>query len=158
MAINYREAREADTALVLQFIRDLAEYVGASNLVTAAPDDIKKNLFCDYPKVFCYLAEMDEKPAGFILCYYKFSTFQGKMGIYIEDLFVKPQYRRHGIGSTLLKKIADRALREDCGRIQWLVRDWNKDAFDFYARIGAERIDNLIVMRVEGDDIKKLAA
>src|SRR5690606_14400931 len=97
-------------------------------------------------------------PVGFVLCFYNYSTFQGKPGIYIEDLFVRPAYRGNGVGKGFFKVIAERAMNEGCGRIQWWVLNWNEPSIEFYKKLGAVGMDEWTVMRVEGDNIQKLAA
>lgn len=156
--VIYREAKNEDSSLILNFIKELAEYEKLLHEVSASEDDIRKTLFGPNASAFCYLAEIDNKPAGFALCFYNYSTFQGKNGIYIEDIYVDPEYRGLGIGKGFFKVLAERALRENCGRIQWWVLNWNESSINFYKKLGARSMNEWTVMRIEGDDICKLAA
>lgn len=158
MTITYAPAQKGDEALILQFIKELAEYEKLSHQVTASETMIAETLFGPAPKAFCYLAKDGAEPVGFALCFYNYSTFQGRPGIYIEDLFVRPAYRGKGIGKGFFKIIAERAMNENCGRIQWWVLNWNEPSIEFYKKLGAVDMNEWTVMRVEGDDIQKLAA
>ncbi len=155
--IIYREAEPNDIPIILQFIRDLAEYEKLSHEVKATEQDIMQGLFCENPKAFCILAEQDRKAVGFALCFYNYSTFQGKPGIYLEDLFVNPDYRGLGIGKGFFKYLAQKAVTEDCGRIQWWVLNWNEPSINFYKSLGAVAQDEWTVYRLEGQSIENLA-
>ncbi|PZP55770.1 MAG: GNAT family N-acetyltransferase [Micavibrio aeruginosavorus] len=155
--IIYREAEPNDIPIILQFILDLAEYEKLSHEVKATEQDLLEGLFCENPKAFCVLAEKDKKPVGFALCFYNYSTFQGKPGIYLEDLFVNPDYRGLGIGKGFFKYLAEKAVTEDCGRIQWWVLNWNEPSINFYKSLGAVAQDEWTVYRLEGQSIKNLA-
>lgn len=155
--IIYREAEPSDIPIILQFIRDLAEYEKLSHEVKATEQDIMQGLFCENPKAFCVLAEQDRKAVGFALCFYNYSTFQGKPGIYLEDLFVNPDYRGLGIGKGFFKYLAQKAVTEDCGRIQWWVLNWNEPSINFYKSLGAVAQDEWTVYRLEGQSIENLA-
>jgi GNAT superfamily N-acetyltransferase len=155
--IQYRQANASDAALILTFIKKLAEYEKLLHEVVATEETIRQSLFCADPKAFCVLAEHDGKSVGFAICFYNYSTFQGKPGIYIEDLFVEPEFRGRGIGKGFFAHLAKKALREDCGRIQWWVLDWNEPSINFYKKMGAKPMDEWVVYRLEGSCIENLA-
>ena len=154
--LRLRPATQADAALVMSFIRDLAEYEKLLDDVIATPDDIAKALFAPQPKVFCDIAEWDGAPAGFALWFYNFSTFRGRHGIYLEDLFVKPAFRGHGLGKALLVNLARRAVREGCARVEWSVLDWNEPSIKFYKSLGAVPMDEWTIFRLTGDALQLL--
>ena len=156
--ILYREARARDGALVLQFIQELAEYEKLRHECVATQADIDLSLFGPEPKAFCLLAEIDQKPAGFALYFYNYSTFQGRAGIYIEDLYVREEFRGNGIGKGFFKLLAQKAIKDNLGRIQWWVLDWNEPSIAFYKSMEAVMMDDWTVCRLEGEAIKKLAA
>lgn len=153
----YREAHKADTNLILQFIIELAEYEKLAHEVVATKEDIENSLFGDEPKAFCMIAEVNNQPAGFALCFYNYSTFQGKPGIYIEDLYVREEFRGHGIGKGFFKVLAQKAVNENCGRIQWWVLDWNEPSINFYKKMKAAPMDEWTVFRLSENEIKELA-
>ncbi|MCB1531393.1 MAG: GNAT family N-acetyltransferase [Alphaproteobacteria bacterium] len=155
--IEYRQACEADTPLILSFIKKLAEYENLLHEVEATEKEIRQSLFCDDPKAFCVIAEHEGKPVGFSVCFYNYSTFQGKSGIYIEDIYVEPAFRGHGIGKGFFSYLAKKAVAEDCGRVQWWVLDWNESSIEFYKKLGAKAMDEWTVYRLEGEPIRKLA-
>ncbi len=155
--IEYRQAEAKDTPIILSFIKKLAEYEKLLHEVEATEEMIRETLFCADPKAFCVLAEDGEMPVGFALCFYNYSTFQGKPGIYIEDVFVESEFRGHGIGKGFFTYLAKKAIEEDCGRIQWWVLDWNEPSIDFYKKLGAKAMDEWTVYRLEGAPIKTLA-
>lgn len=140
----------------MAFIRDLAEYEKLLDDVTATPADIECALFAVQPRVFCDVAEWDGAPAGFSLWFYNFSTFRGRHGIYLEDLFVKPEFRGHGIGKAMLVNLAQRAVREGCARVEWSVLDWNAPSIDFYKSLGAVAMDEWSIFRLTGDALASL--
>jgi GNAT superfamily N-acetyltransferase len=142
---------------VFAFIRDLAEYEKLLDDVIATPDDVARALFAPHPRVFCDLAEWDGAPAGFALWFYNFSTFRGRHGIYLEDLFVKPAFRGKGIGKALLAHLAKRAVAEGCARVEWWVLDWNEPSIKFYESLGAIAMEEWTVFRLTGDALKRLA-
>lgn len=154
--ISYRHSNKNDTSLILSFIRKLAEYEKLAHECVATEDDICESLFCENPKAFCIIAEVDSNPVGFALCFYNYSTFQGKAGIYIEDLFVDEDYRGHGIGKGFFQYLAQKAVDENLGRIQWWVLDWNEPSINFYKKMGAKMMDEWTVCRLEGDAISAL--
>jgi GNAT superfamily N-acetyltransferase len=152
-----RPARPGDEAIVLSFIRELAEYEKLLDSVIATEDSIRAALFGPAPRVFCDIAESDGEAAGFALWFYNYSTFLARHGIYLEDLFVRPRFRGRGIGKALLVNLAARVVREGCGRLEWAVLDWNTPSIDFYESLGAVAMKEWQVYRLTGDALKKLA-
>lgn len=155
--ITYRDAQPEDAALILEFILSLARYEKLEHEVSAKLANVEKTLFGPDSKAFCIIAEKNDVACGFCLCFYNYSTFQGKPGIYIEDLYVDPTHRGQGIGKGFFKILAQKALDEDCGRIQWWVLDWNKPSIEFYKSMGAKAMDEWTVFRLEPDAIESLA-
>jgi len=153
-----REAKPADSALVFSFIKALAEYEKLSHEVVTNESEIAAKLFAGNPRVFCDIAEWNGEAAGFALWFYNFSTFRGRHGIYLEDLFVKPEFRGHGIGKALLANLAKRAVAQNCARVEWSVLDWNTPSIEFYKSLGAVPMDEWTVFRLAGDALNKLAA
>lgn len=151
-----RPAQRADLDLVFSFIRELAEYERLLDRVDATTDDIARALFVPHPRVFCDLAAYDDQPAGFALWFYNYSTFRGRHGIYLEDLFVRPALRGKGIGKALLANLAKRAVAENCARVEWAVLNWNEPSIDFYKLLGAVAIDDWTVFRLTDDALKRL--
>jgi GNAT superfamily N-acetyltransferase len=154
---SIRGALSADAGLVLKFIRDLAAYERLSHEVVADEADIARDLFGPSPRVFCELAFSDGEPTGFALWYYTYSTFQGRHGIWLEDLFVDPKQRRKGIGKALLVHIAQRCVRESLGRLEWAVLDWNQPSIDFYKAHGAMLMSDWQRCRLTGEALRRLA-
>ncbi|GGL34530.1 GNAT family N-acetyltransferase [Caulobacter rhizosphaerae] len=155
--VSVRPAVAADGDLILQFIRDLAAYEKLLDDVRATRDDITVALFGDNPKAFCDIAEIDGRPVGFALWFYNFSTFVGRHGIYLEDLFVQPQARGSGAGKALLANLARRCVDENLGRLEWAVLDWNAPSIAFYDSLGAAAMDEWIVRRMTGEALARLA-
>lgn len=155
--IKIRFATENDIPLILQFIRELAEYEKLLDQVTATEEILRKNLFGKKAHAEVIIAELDHKPVGFALFFHNFSTFLGKSGIYLEDLYVHEDARGHGIGKKMLKFLANLAIERNSGRLEWWVLDWNKNAIDFYKKLGAVPMDDWTVYRVTGDALKNLA-
>lgn len=153
-----RPAVPGDEALVLSFIRALAEYEKLLDRVVATEDSVRVALFGPNPRLFCDIAEWNGEPAGFTVWFYNYSTFLARHGLYIEDLFVKPEFRNKGIGKAVLVNHAARAVAEGCGRLEWMVLDWNSLAIEFYETLGAREVDGWTVFRVQGDALAKLAA
>ena len=156
MAITIRDAVRADAAQIVQFIADLAEYEKLSHEAEATVADIERELFGPSPKVFCEIAEWQGEPAGFALWFYTFSTFLGRHGIWLEDLFVHPDMRGHGLGKALLVDLAQRCRRETHGRLEWAVLDWNQPSIDFYQSQGAVFMDDWRRCRVSGEALEAL--
>jgi GNAT superfamily N-acetyltransferase len=152
-----RPARPEDAALILALIRELAAYERLLHECEATQADIAAALFGPEPRVFAEIAEWDGEPAGLALWFYNFSTFKGRHGIYLEDLFVRPAFRSHGIGQSLLRHLAQRCVRESLPRLEWWVLDWNEPALRFYRRIGARAMDEWTVQRVTGEALEALA-
>jgi len=157
MSLTIRNADERDTSLILSFIQELAEYERLAHEVDATEADLATALFGSNPRVFADIAEWEGRPAGFALWFYNFSTFRGRHGIYLEDLFVRPEFRSKGIGRALLKHLARRCLAEGLPRLEWWVLDWNDPALNFYRSIGALPMDEWTVQRVTGAALAKLA-
>lgn len=158
MNFSIRTAVADDAALVLKFIRDLANYEKLLHEVDATEADIAQSLSGSNPRVFCEIAEWDGKPAGFALWFYSYSTFRGRHGIWLEDLFVDPDFRGKGIGKALIKHLARRCAVEDLPRLAWSVLDWNTPSIDFYKSIGAVMLDEWTGCRVDGAALDALAA
>jgi GNAT superfamily N-acetyltransferase len=158
MALVVRDAERGDAPVILEFIKALATYERLDHEVVATAHDIERELFGPSPKVFCQLAEVGGDPAGFALWYYTFSTFQGRHGIWLEDLFVNPEMRGHGVGKALLTDLARRCVREELGRYEWAVLDWNQPSIDFYVSQGAIFMDDWRRCRVTGEALSRLGA
>ncbi len=154
--INFRYATETDAALILEFIKGLAEYEKMLDEVIATEDLLKEWIF-EKKKAEVIFALEDGIEVGFALFFHNFSTFLGRAGIYLEDLFVKPEYRGKGYGKGLLKKLAQIAKERGCGRLEWWCLDWNKSSIDFYLSLGAEPMDEWTTYRVTGENLDKLA-
>ena len=154
--INIRNANESDTNTILKFIKELAEYEKMSKDVTATEELLKENLFVK-KLAEVVIAEEDNIPVGFALFFHNFSTFLGKGGIYLEDLYVKPNMRNKGIGKILLKYLANLALERDCGRLEWSCLDWNEPSIAFYKERGAIPMDEWTIYRVTGENLLNLA-
>ena len=152
-----RPARAADAALIFDFVLRLAEYEKLSHAVTATRDDLGALLFGPEPRALCDLVELDGGPVGFCLWFHTVSTFAGRAGIWIEDLFVLPEARGRGAGVALLKALARRCLRDGLGRIDWAVLDWNAPAIGFYERIGSQPLEDWRLRRLSGDALEALA-
>lgn len=151
-----RYANENDISLILDFIRQLAVYEKMLDEVVATEDLLKEWLFERKVAEVIFVME-DSVEVGFALFFHNFSTFLGKAGIYLEDLFVKPEYRGKGYGKALIKKLASIAAERNCGRLEWSCLDWNQPSIDFYLSLGAKAMDEWTVYRVTGDTLKKLA-
>ncbi|MGZ4812085.1 MAG: N-acetyltransferase family protein [Terriglobales bacterium] len=155
--LSIRPAAPEDIPLILAFIRELAEYERAPEQAVARPEDLLRDGWGPQPKFRVLIAEWDGRPAGFALFFYNYSTWQGRPGLYLEDLFVRPEFRGRGIGKALLVWLARMAVSENCGRFQWAVLDWNQPSIDFYEALGAKRLSEWLIMRVEGEALHRLA-
>src|SRR3954447_20385966 len=155
--LKIRPATSADAATILKLIRALAIYEREPDAVSATEADIVRDGFGAAPKFRCVIAEWDGQAAGFAFWFYNYSTWQGRPGLYLEDLFVKPEFRGKGIGKALLLHLAKIAVENNCGRYQWQVLDWNTPALEFYKSLGAEIMKEWLTMRVEGDALQRLA-
>lgn len=158
MTLSIRPARPGEAGLVLSFVRELAEYEKLLHEVVASEDDIAESLFGESPRVFCDIAEWDGEPVGFALWFYTYSTFRGRHGIWLEDLFVRPGQRGRGIGKALMARLAKRCVEEDLPRLAWWVLNWNEPSRVFYRSIGAKAQDEWTVKRLEGEALAKLGA
>jgi GNAT superfamily N-acetyltransferase len=156
--LEIRPAERSDAALILSFVRKLAEYERLVHEVEASEADIVRDLFGSNTRVFCDIALWDGAPAGFALWFYNYSTFRGRHGLYLEDLFVEPAHRGRGIGKALLTRLARRCRAEGLSRLEWWVLDWNRPSIEFYKSLGAVPMDDWTVFRLTGDALKKLAA
>ena len=154
--MKIRPARQEEVGIVLQLIHDLAVYEKAPNEVEATEKELLETFFTSDPKVFCDLVEVDGEIAGMAIWFLNYSTWQGKHGIYIEDLFIKPEYRSRGYGKALLKHLAKICDDKGYGRFQWWVLDWNSPAIEFYRSLGAVAMDEWTVYRVSGAPLKEL--
>lgn len=158
--LKIRPANASDVPLILEFIRELAEYEREPQAAVATAEDLTRDGFTPggSSKFRVVIAEWEGTPAGFSLFFYNYSTWQGKPGLYLEDLFVRPAFRGKGIGKALLIHLAKTAVEENCGRFQWQVLDWNTPAIDFYQSLGAGVMKEWLTMRVEGDALRALAS
>ena len=157
MATIIRPATAADVSLILALIRGLAEYERAPEQVIATEEDLLRDGFGPNPFYFCLIAEHDDKPAGFAFYFFDYSTWIGRPGIYLEDLFVYPELRGLGIGKALLKQVAAIAVAQGCARLKWSVLDWNTPAIDFYKAMGGELMEEWTSVRITGEALERLA-
>ena len=153
---TFRFAERKDTPLILEFIKELAEYEKMADEVVADEKTLEEWIF-DKNKAEVIFAVCDGKEAGFALFFHNFSTFLGRAGIYLEDLYVKPEYRGKGFGKALIKKLAAIAVERKCGRLEWWCLDWNKPSIDFYLSLGAEPMSDWTVYRIAGETLNELA-
>jgi GNAT superfamily N-acetyltransferase len=153
-----RDATQGDVPLILSFVRELAEYERLAHEVVATEEELRESLFGVRRYAEVLIAEHDGTPAGFALFFHNFSTFLGKPGIYLEDLYVKPAFRGAGVGKKLLVHLANLAKERDCGRLEWWVLDWNEPSIGFYKKIGAVPMDDWTVYRVSGSTLEDLAS
>ena len=156
MNLTFRNAERKDTLLILQFIKELADNEKMLNEVVADETTLETWIF-DKQKAEVIFALEDGKEVGFALFFHNFSTFLGRAGIYLEDLYVKPECRRKGYGKAILKKLASIAVERGCGRLEWWCPDWNKPSIDFYLSLGAEAMSDWTVYRIAGDTLTQLA-
>lgn len=148
-------ARPEDAELILDFIRNLAEYEKAPGEVSATVEDIRRSLFGKDSTARALICRLDGRPVGFAVYFYNYSTWQGRKGLYLEDLFVLPDQRGKGAGGALLKFLARKAVMEGCGRFEWSVLDWNRPAIDFYESIGAKPKTGWLGYRLDGEALMK---
>ncbi len=153
---NFRYAEEKDIALILRFIKELADYEKMLDEVVATEALLREWIF-EKKKAEVIFALEDDVEVGFALFFHNFSTFLGRSGIYLEDLYVRPEHRGKGYGKALLKKLAQTAIERGCGRLEWWCLDWNKPSIDFYLSLGAEPMEDWTVYRIAGDTLKNLA-
>lgn len=152
-----KNAQKSDAGIVLDFVQKLADYEKLSHEVTATVTDIENSLFSANSNAEAIIGYLDNKPVAFAIFFHNFSTFLGKKGLYLEDLFVLPECRGLGIGKKMLKFLAQLAVKRNCGRFEWSVLDWNEPAINFYKSIGAEIKKEWLTTRVSGESLKKLA-
>jgi GNAT superfamily N-acetyltransferase len=155
--ISIRPAVEGDVAVILQFIRDLAQYEHLEHQVVATEELLREALFGGRPHAEVVLACLNGEPVGFALFFHNFSTFVGRAGIYLEDLYVRPEARGHGVGRRLLTWLAATAVSRGCGRLEWAVLDWNEPSIRFYRNLGAVALDDWTTYRVTGPALNQLA-
>ncbi len=153
---KFRYANENDTALILSFIKELAAYEKMSDQVVADENLLREWIF-EKKKAEVIFALEDGKEVGFALFFHNFSTFLGRAGIYLEDLYVRPEYRGHGHGKGLIRELARIAVERGCGRLEWWCLDWNKPSIDFYLSLGAEPMDEWTTYRLTGERLKDFA-
>jgi len=156
--LTIREAAPDDIDLIIGFIRALAEFEHLAHEVRTDRDVLARHLFGSRPMAEVLIAELDGAPVGFALFFHNFSTFEGRPGLYLEDLFVAPEARGRGVGKALLVRLAQLAVERDCARLEWWVLDWNTPAIDFYRSLGARPMDEWTVNRVDGAALTALAA
>ena len=157
MSLIIRPATVADLPNIFRFIHDLAEYEKAPNEVVLSISDLEQSLFGQAPEVFCLISEEAGEVSGFAVWHLNYSTWLGKHGVYLEDLYVDPKFRGAGHGKALLRKLAQICIEKGYSRLQWWVLDWNKSAIDFYKSIEAQPMDEWTVFRVSGSSLAKLA-
>lgn len=151
-----RPAEESDVKLILQFINELGEYEKLSHEVVATEEKLLNTIFKNKRAVVIIGEYMDE-PVGFALFFYNYSTFLGQAGIYLEDLYIKPEMRGKGFGKIMLRYLAKIAVEKDCGRLEWACLDWNEPAIDFYTKLGARQMKDWTVYRVTGESLREIA-
>ncbi|MEM6750672.1 MAG: GNAT family N-acetyltransferase [Planctomycetota bacterium] len=161
-AVNIRPASADDCAAIAEMIRELAVFEKLEHECQATPEALRATLFADPPQARALIAERNgeqgPEPVGFALYFFSYSTFLAKAGVYLEDLFVREPYRRQGVGSALLKAVAQRAVEMGAGRLEWAVLDWNQNAIDLYRAVGAEPLDGWTTMRLAGDALPAFAS
>jgi GNAT superfamily N-acetyltransferase len=156
--LQLRPATPDDVPLMLAYVRELAEYEREPESVVATEADLLRDGFGENPRFGCVMAEWNGEPAGFALYFHNYSTWKGRSGIHVEDIFVRPAFRGLGIGKALLLRMAAIAHTEECGRLQWDVLAWNEPAIAFYEKLGASMMAEWRIMRVDGANIAKFAA
>jgi diamine N-acetyltransferase len=158
VSLSIRAARPDDSALIFALVRELAEYEKLADEVDATEASIAAALFCDQPRLSCDIAEWGGEPAGFAVWFLNYSTFRGRHGLYLEDLFVRPAFRKRGIGKALMARLAQCCLDESWARFEWAVLDWNAPSIAFYRSIGAEVMDQWKICRLSGRALSRFAA
>ena len=155
--MDIRIATADDAELILALIIELAIYEKAEHEVVTTAEEIRESIFGSNSKTSALIAEVDNKPVAYAIYFYNYSTWLGKNGIYLEDIYVFPEYRQQGIGKALLQRVAKIAVNENCGRVEWAVLDWNTPAIEFYESLGAKSQDEWTVYRLSGDELKNFA-
>ncbi len=158
METRIRPATERDTPLILQMIRALADYERLAHAVTATEASLRESLFGPQAAAEVVIASVDDQPAGFALFFHNYSTFLAQRGLYLEDLFVRPEFRGRGVGRALLQHLAHIAVERKCGRFEWSVLAWNAPAIAFYEKLGAVRLEDWRIFRVTGSALQRLAS
>ena len=156
-SIKIRQATSDDATLIIRFITDLAIYENAEDEVIATESDIRHSLFGNDSSSHAIICHIDDEPVGFAVYFFNYSTWLGKHGLYLEDLYVSPQHRGSGAGKALLKHLAKIAVSRNCGRLEWSVLDWNEPAIQFYLSIGAKPQDEWVAYRLTGNALENLA-
>ena len=157
MSITVRAARPPDASLIYSLVRELADYERLAHEVESTEEQIAAALFAPQPRLFCDIAEWDGEAVGFALWFLNFSTFRGRHGLYLEDLFVRPALRGKGIGKALMQQLARHCVDKGLARFEWTVLDWNKPSIEFYRSIGANLLDDWRVCRMSGEALAKFA-
>jgi len=157
MGLTFRYAEEADMGLLLRFVKELAEYERLLDEVVATEDTLRESLF-EKKAARAFFAVVDGTEVGFCVFYYNLSSFVGRAGIFIEDIYVKPEHRGRGYGKAMMKEIARMANEEGCGRVEWSCLDWNEQSINFYLSLGAKPMDEWTVYRMAGDALKDFSA
>ena len=157
MSLKIRNAEPADAPLILDFIRALAVYEREPDAVKATERDLLEHGFGPSPYYSCLIAEFEGAPAGFALFFYDYSTWLGRPGLYLEDVFVHPEFRGRGIGKAILRRLAEIAIERNCARMKWEVLDWNTPAIDFYKSLGGEILHEWLNVRLDKDALRRLA-
>jgi GNAT superfamily N-acetyltransferase len=157
VSIAIRPARPADSALIFALVCELADYENLQSEVDATPEEIAAALFAPQPRIYCDIAEWDGEPAGFSVWFLNFSTFRGRHGLYVEDIYVRPEYRGRGIGKALMQRLAQRCVEDGLARFEWAVLDWNAPSIAFYKSLGAVMMDEWTLCRVGGPALSSLA-
>ncbi|NOU50422.1 GNAT family N-acetyltransferase [Pseudoalteromonas sp. JBTF-M23] len=157
MSIQIRPAEKSDAATILAFINSLAVYEKEPDAVFNTVSEIEKKLFCEHPTAHALICEQDGEAIGFAVYFFNYSTWLGKHGLYLEDLYVSQDKRGNGAGKAIMQYLAQLALEKDCGRFEWVVLDWNKPAIDFYDSIGAKPQSEWIIYRLSGDELRLFA-
>jgi len=155
--LDLRKAQKEDVPLILEFIKALAEYERMSDEVMTTEETLRKTLFGEKSYAEVILAELNGKAVGFALFFHNYSTFVSKPGLYLEDIFVYPDYRGMGIGKSMMKYLARLAVERDCGRFEWSCLNWNKPSLEFYRSLGAVTMDDWVILRVDGEKLLKMA-
>ena len=157
MSIKIREATIEDSSLILKFVKELAKFERAASEVSATIEDIQRTIFDNHSTVHALICSINNEPIGFAVYFYNYSTWKGKNGLYLEDIYITPKYRSKGAGEKLIKHLAKIAVLKDCGRFELSVLDWNEPAVKFYESIGAKPQSEWISYRLEGKDLEKFA-
>jgi len=156
-SLRIRPAREEDCAVIVELIRGLAQFEKLTHVFEATPEHLREHLFGERPCAEVLIGEWEGKPVAFALFFQNYSTFLCRPGLYLEDVFVVPEFRSKGIGKAMLVRLAQIAVERGCGRFEWAVLDWNTKAIDFYKRLGAVAMDDWTIFRMSGDSLKNFA-